>query len=240
MTEDGLTLHTEGGDARRPVSPSWTRPLVIGGAALALLLFGVGMGLMIGLSTESAQATPGADSVDVGFAQDMSYHHDQAVQMAVVVGRASADPVIRQLAFDIESNQLTQIGRMRGALDLWNQPEITTGRDRMAWMAGTDHGHGSPSTAPTGSADRPMPGMATQEEMTRLRTLTGAEQDTFFLQLMLRHHVGGGPMAEHAKTHATTSQMRNLADAMLRTQVPEAEEMRRMLTARNADPLPQE
>ena len=36
-----------------------------------------------------------------------------------------------------------------------------------------------------------MPGMATDAEMTKLRSLHGADADTFFIQLMLRHHEGG-------------------------------------------------
>lgn len=240
MTEEMTIRSPEETPAGQPSRPAWVRTLVIVASALALLLVGAGIGLMVGLSTDHAQATPGRDSVDVGFAQDMSYHHDQAVQMAVAV-RASADPAIRQLAFDIESNQLIQIGRMRGALDLWNQSEVTSGRDRMSWMTGTNHGHnGSTTAVPTPTANRPMPGMATPEEMARLRTLTGTEQDVLFLQLMLRHHLGGAPMAEYGREHASTSQMRNLADAMLRTQNPETGEMRRMLAARGAEPLPQE
>jgi uncharacterized protein (DUF305 family) len=209
------------------------------GAALALLLVGAAIGLMIGMSTQDPSALPGPESVDVGFAQDMSYHHDQAVQMSVIVGRTSADPAVRQLAFDIESNQLTQMGRMRAYLDVWGRQEVTSGKNRMAWMRDSGHAHGNRSSAPN-SPDRPMPGMATAEEMARLRTLTGPEQDTFYLQLMLRHHDAGSPMAQYGKEHAGTSQIRNLADAILRTQNPETVEMRRMLSARGGEPLPED
>ena len=36
-----------------------------------------------------------------------------------------------------------------------------------------------------------------------------------FLQLMLRHHQGGAPMAGYAAQHAETPQVRNLAEKML-------------------------
>ena len=46
-------------------------------------------------------SSPTADSVDVGFAQDMSVHHQQAVQMASWERDHTTDPALKQLAFDI-------------------------------------------------------------------------------------------------------------------------------------------
>ena len=57
--------------------------------------------------------------MDVGFAQDMSVHHQQAVQMASWERDHTTDPALKQLAFDIETTQLQQIGRMQGWLGLW-------------------------------------------------------------------------------------------------------------------------
>ncbi|MGH3861917.1 DUF305 domain-containing protein [Actinokineospora sp.] len=46
-----------------------------------------------------------------------------------------------------------------------------------------------------------MPGMATRDEIARLRTLTGTELDVYFPQLMLRHQRGGLPMATNPAEH---------------------------------------
>ncbi|WP_346270367.1 DUF305 domain-containing protein, partial [Pseudonocardia sp.] len=78
-------------------------------AAVALLLLGAAGGLLIGLPGAS-DTVPAADSVDVGFAQDMSVHHNQAVQMASWERDHTADPALHQLAFDMESTQGQQIG----------------------------------------------------------------------------------------------------------------------------------
>ena len=80
--------------------PRWVRPFVIVAAALVLLLVGATGGLLIGRS--GVPEVPAADSVDVGFLQDMSVHHGQAVEMASWERDHTTDPELRQLAFDIE------------------------------------------------------------------------------------------------------------------------------------------
>ena len=85
-----------------------------------------------------------------------------------------------------------------------------------------------------------MPGMATDSEMARLRNLSGPAADTYFLQLMLRHHEGGVHMMQYAADPANVSQdyVRDLATAMLNTQANEIETLKTMLASRNAQPLP--
>ena len=102
-----------------PTRPAWTRYLLAGCAALALLLLGAAGGMLVGLPGSAAPAVPGADSVDVGFAQDMIVHHEQVVEMATWERDHTADPRLRQLAYDIESGQTRQIGHMQGWLGLW-------------------------------------------------------------------------------------------------------------------------
>ena len=43
-----------------------------------------------------------------------------------------------------------------------------------------------------------MPGMASEEELDRLETATGAEADALFIELMTAHHEGGIEMATEA------------------------------------------
>src|SRR5437879_9837016 len=107
------------------VRPSWSRPVIIVASALAVLLLGAALGMFLTQRAlnSSEQAAPTAGSVEVGFAQDMSVHHLQAVTMANWARDHSTDPEGKQLAFDIESTQLEQVGRMKGWLMLWDQPE---------------------------------------------------------------------------------------------------------------------
>lgn len=209
------------------------RTAVITAAVLAVLLLGAAIGLLIKLPGSDQASTPARDSVDVGFSQDMATHHLQGVQMANIVRDRSTTPAIRQLAFDIESTQLEQVGRMKGWLFLWNQPEQSPDGIHMKWM--TDSGGHNTHSDPAGSAV--MPGMATSEELAKLRSLSGQELDVYFLQLMLRHHQGGAPMAQYAATRAGQNVVRTLADNMLKSQSSEAEYMEQLITERGANPL---
>jgi uncharacterized protein (DUF305 family) len=212
----------------RPPTPRWARIVIAAGIAVALLLAGAAIGLL--LAAGRAPATPAADSVDVGFAQDMSVHHEQAVGMATWERDHTTDPVLRQLAFDIETGQLAQIGRMQGWLALWQAPSQPTD-GHMAWMGAAGHGgHGA------GVAQ--MPGMATDEELADLRAATGEEFDVLFLQLMTRHHQGGVEMAEYAQTNADEWAVRRLASSILESQTGETQLMLSMLDERGAEPLP--
>jgi uncharacterized protein (DUF305 family) len=219
--------------------PSWSRPVVITASALAVLLLGAALGMFLTQRAMSSgeQAMPAAGSVEVGFAQDMSVHHLQAVTMASWARDHSTDPQVKQLAFDIETSQLEQVGRMKGWLMLWGQPEQSPG-PYMAWMtqpAGHD-GMAMPMTTAQ-SADAPMPGMATNAELGKLRSLTGRDLDVYFLQLMLRHHEGGTAMAQYAHDHTSVDAVKTLTESILESQGAEMQLMKQMLAARGAQPL---
>ena len=83
-----------------------------------------------------------------------------------------------------------------------------------------------------------MPGMATPAEIAKLRSLSGTELDVYFLQLMIRHHQGGGPMAQYAAVHSSEPVVRALADNMAKWQDGEVRAMTSMLSARGGAPLP--
>lgn len=212
----------------------WTRPLIAVLAAVGLLLFGAAAGLLIGVPDSASTSTPTADSVDVGFAQDMSVHHQQAVQMASWERDHTTDPALKQLAFDIETTQLQQIGRMQGWLGLWGMASDPPGGTHMAWMASPDHAH---SATATGGVET-MPGMATSDQLRALRAASGDQMDVLFLQLMLRHHEGGAVMLQYASEHASVPEVRNLAAQMLSAQSSESEYLRQLLAARGGTPIP--
>src|SRR2546421_7398397 len=68
-----------------------------------------------GAGSASAAASPG--TVDIGFSQAMSVHHQQAVYMSqIVLQRPGASPEIRALANTIIQAQLQEIGWMGGWL----------------------------------------------------------------------------------------------------------------------------
>ncbi len=192
--------------------------------ALALVLIGGTLAVVTGVGRVPV---PADDSVDAGFARDMSIHHRQAVTMAAFVRDQSADSEVELLAFDIESTQNNQVGMMQGWLGVWDLPVNTTAA-QMSWMADgqMDMSNGL------------MPGMATPDELQQLRGLSGTELDVRFLQLMIRHHLGGVPMARYAVEHAATGPVRRLAQTILDTQSAEVLTMEQMLRDRGRSTLP--
>jgi uncharacterized protein (DUF305 family) len=223
-----------------PMRRGWARPAIALLAALGLLLLGAAAGLLVGLPGSSASSVPAADSVDVGFAQDMSEHHQQAVQMASWERDHTTDPALKQLAFDIETTQLQQIGQMQGWLGLWGAAADAPDGKHMAWMVSSDHAHGvsSGSGGVSVGGVETMPGMASSDQLRALRALSGPQLDVLFLQLMLRHHQGGAVMLQYGADHASVPEVRNLAAQMLSSQTSESEYLSQLLAARGGTPLP--
>jgi uncharacterized protein (DUF305 family) len=207
-----------------PAGGRGLRAVLLGVIGVALLVLGGALAVGLGVGRE---ATPTADSVDAGFARDMSTHHLQAVEMANLTPGRSTDREVRQLAFDIGELQQNQAGRMQGWMSLWGV--LPTSGTPMSWM-----GHAGHSL----SDDGLMPGMATEDELAELRSLSGREFDVRFLQLMIRHHQGGSDMASYAATHAEVPAVRSLARSIAETQQVETTTMAQMLTDRGGQPLP--
>jgi uncharacterized protein (DUF305 family) len=198
---------------------------------VGLVLLGGGLAVALGIGRDAE--APSTDSVDAGFARDMSRHHLQGVEMANVALERSDDPEVRSLAFDISSIQTNQAGRMEGWLSLWGLRP--SGGEVMAWMS-DDGGHAGHSMDM--GEETLMPGMATEEELAALRQLAGTPFDVEFLRLMIRHHQGGLGMAEYAAGHADVAAVRRLARTIADTQTAETTTMTDLLTERGGTPLP--
>ncbi len=168
----------------------------------------------------SQALTPSA--ADIGFSQDMSVHHAQAIDMAFIIAERTENNAIRSFAFDIINTQSTQRGMMLGWLQLWDVSLNSDGT--MGWMGG---GH----AAHMGSKDMmEMMGMATPEQMKELAALSGPEAEQMFLTLMTKHHVGGVEMAQSLLAQSTNAVVRKLAQAMVDGQQSEIEYMAELLS----------
>lgn len=180
------------------------------------------------------QAGKGAlNPVDIGFAQDMSLHHEQALTMArMALSRASLR--VQGLAQLIVDQQLRELGVMQGWLMLLDAPP-TAERDDMAWMR--DAYARSPQRDP--AYDRfiescirgeGMPGLATPGQLDALTgTPDAAAFDQAFLALMVRHHQGAVVMARFASEHAGLEVVRGLARSVAAEQRQEMVQMLAML-----------
>ena len=200
---DDEDLEEVGLDERDAPWLNWVQLLII---AAAMAFFGGAIVYFL----DHRQTDPGA--ADVGFYQDMTTHHEQAVEMAVLVLANGADPTVRGFASDILIFQNRGLGIMATRLDDWghdpaNRPEVA-----MDWM--------NMATAPS-----EMPGMATADQIAELRDARGADADVLFLDLMAEHHRGGIHMASYAAQEANDPDVRILAARMARFQAVEINEM---------------
>ena len=207
------------------------RAMVLGVTAALL----VTMGIVVGAVWPERDRDPSMSLSDLGFAQDMSAHHDQAILMSRTIGAVpGVAPQIRGIADRIIHTQTAETATMRGWLQWFDEPVTAT--EPMSWMSGGDSHH--ESTQHDESAP-PMPGMASIDEIGRLSTLPPVESEILFLQLMIRHHRGGMSMAQAAyNDERTGSATKDLALTMIGDQGDEIGLMAMLLEERGADPLP--
>lgn len=185
---------------------------VAGALVLGLLL---GAALVFVLTRPNP---PGDDSAEAGFVRDMSTHHAQAVEMALVAHAATANDEIESLSSDIAITQQGQIGIMLAWLRDW-QLGSTSSQPPMAWM---------PNSA--GSVQNGlMPGMASQQQLTELRKATGTAQDIMFLNLMRQHHLGGVHMAQEILNLSDDEDVTWLAQTMVASQQNEISAIQALL-----------
>ena len=199
------------------------RLLVVPVAVVALALTACGSE---DASSDAPAAGEQADSnfndADVVFAQSMIPHHEQAVDMAelALAADAAASAEIVALATAIQGAQGPEIVLMRSLLDSWGQPAEMSGMEGMEGMGsdemdGMDHGG--------------MEGMMSVEEMAALVTLTGADFDRAWAEMMIRHHEGAIAMAQTVLDSGTNPDVDLLADQVISAQQAEIEQMRALL-----------
>lgn len=146
----------------------------------------------------SAATTEEPNAADIGYCQDMTIHHLQALSMCRrVLGRSTGDDV-QAAAAEVLENQSMEVGQMRAWLTDWGASTVPP-TTVMGWMGG--------DAMPLSM----MPGYATNDQLLELSTLSGIAQGRKWLELMRTHHLGGVMMAEHAQQHASSGKVIRLA-----------------------------
>lgn len=203
------------------------------GPALVTLVvvLALAAGVLLGRWSASSQevSAPGTTSVEAGFVRDMSAHHAQAVEMAMIAHARAATTEVRTLAYDIATSQENQRGQMMGWLQLWGL-SLATSVERMEWMRAGGHGHAGSGSASMLLSDGRMPGMVSDAQLQKLREASGKDAEVLFLQLMITHHRAGVEMAQAAEASAEQPAMVRLATSMV------AKQMTAMLATRGAKP----
>ena len=158
------------------------------------------------------QRTTGPNAVDIGFLDDMTKHHQQAVSMAFSYFHNGAAPQLPSTASEIIQGQSGDLRVMKVLRARWINQDGETDGNVMAWM-----GHAMPIER--------MPGFASNADAAKLDTLSGRDLDDLFTKLMIRHHLGGIIMAKYATTHADTAEVRDLAAGIVALQTREIDEI---------------
>lgn len=206
--EDDVELPTDTDDGH-----GWSLPKVLG-LVVAVALVTVAATLVV----RERLATPSAASVDVGFLQDMTAHHSQAVEIAAVGAENATLPEVRAFAREALIFQQYEVGYMEALLEDWGYGTGDADRVAMRWM-----GMSSPVAG--------MPGMVPDERVRAARTRRGTDADGEYLRLMSDHHRGGLHMAEFAARHAKDPRVRGLAERIRVQQTSELADYARAAAA---------
>lgn len=128
---------------------------------------------------------------DVEFMAGMIPHHEQAIVMAELAPERAQHETVLGLASRIADIQGAEIAVYQGWLS-------ERGLDDDGGPAGARDGggHDGDHDDAHGGGDTAVHGMATDEEVDRLRASTGAAFDRLWLELMIRHHEGAVTMVE--------------------------------------------
>ena len=134
------------------------------------------------ISAEEAVQLAGVrySAADVRFMADMIPHHQQALDMTMLVSDRTGRNEMIELARRIESSQKDEINYMIEWLNA--RGESVPDRD---WRAHAHHHH-----------HHTMEGMATEKQMEELEATSGDDFDALFLELMIEHHRGALVMVE--------------------------------------------
>ena len=212
------------GGSDQPAAPSEERRglsvMQIGVLVAAVAFLAGAIGFVVG---ERANGDP-LNRVDVGFMQDMGFHHDQAVEMSLMLlSKDEVDPALRAFAQEIILGQRYEQGLFSALLDRWGHSS-DPGKTVMDWM-------GQPMPA------EEMEGLATEAQMKDLREASGTDAEALWIALMSDHHLAGLHMADHGARYGADRTVVNLAEAMVRYQRSEVLDIQRY-RARREVPIP--
>src|SRR6185312_9183996 len=160
-------------------------------------------------SASAAQSTAEADhnDVDHSFARKMVTHHEQTVEMALMVTSNTKNQQVIDLANRIYGSQVSELQAFRSFLMKWSDAQ----------------GH---DTAGQGVS---AAGMVAQSTIDKSKSMSGPEFDRLWLTSMIDHHRGAITMAQDEVAHGRNSDVIYLARSIITSEQPEIDQMNQML-----------
>ena len=163
---------------------------------------GVNHSNMHNQTSSSQSSMSGSDAM---FFQMMIPHHQQAVDISNLALEKSKDPELLALAKEIRDGQAAEIKQM----EKW----LTDNGENLT--AGHDMGH-------------EMGGMLSDEDLSKLNSLSGTAFDIFWLKGMIGHHDGALHMVTMI-TDSNQADFRTFADSIDSLQSEQIAQMKKML-----------
>ncbi len=168
--------------------------------------------------TPATPATPAAPTgqpapdqarrtADVTYAQMLTPHVAQGVELTEMVPGRAADPALAQLATSMNYTDVEEQGQLAGQLHLWGAP-----------VPGED---GTPAAR--------MPGMADEATLQGLRGLSGPAFDRAWLAVMITHHQGGIDMSDDYLARGTDQALATVAQTQIEVGGRQVDQMRALL-----------
>jgi uncharacterized protein (DUF305 family) len=196
-----------------------TTLLLTGALAAAVTLAGCSSdsGSMAGMDHGSSSTVAPSSSAEAGtfndqdvmFAQMMSAHHQQAIEMSdMLLAKTGVPENVTQFAEKVKAAQQPEIETMTGWLDAWGESADS--------MSGMDHSGG---------------GMMSDDDMAALEQANGADAGKLFLEQMTQHHQGAIEMAQTEVESGENPDAIELAQKIITDQTAEIDEMKAMLAS---------
>jgi uncharacterized protein (DUF305 family) len=182
---------------------------------------------LIGCSTQSQETTttgttpvasPKAETttqVDRRFIEMMIPHHEGAVDMAELALNKAKRPEIKQFAEAIKKDQAKEIQQMQAWYKQWYGKDVPA-----ASAGGMDHSMHQGKAGMDG-------GMMGMMEMDVAELKKASDFDREFIKQMIPHHQSAVMMAQMVVDSAEHPEIRNLAQAIVKSQNAEIEQMQK-------------
>ena len=184
----------------QPESP--TAPSALNSAAPALTPGSSTTAAHTGSVTIASAPAPSqsVSNFEIKFMTDMIDHHHMAVMMAEMCIAKAIHPELRSLCENIRAAQMAEIEEMQGWLQDWY-----------------------------GITYEPVMKPGDERMMERLASLTGAEFEIAFMEMMIKHHEKAIKEGRHCLDKAYHTELRELCENIIRTQSAEIAQMQTWL-----------
>lgn len=172
------------------------------------------MSTMQGRDISNMNSDPGAadQPYDLQFLDSMIHHHNGAIAMAKMVLGKTERPELKAFAQKIIDDQTKEIAVMQQLRDKWYAGKPSAVNMEMSGMVGGMK-------------------MMNGEHMKEMGDMEPAHFDNHFLNMMIAHHEGAVVMSKEALKKAEHPETKRLAEAIMKAQQPEIEQMKKWQSA---------